>query len=408
MSRKLWVVLAVAFLARLGYGLRFPAQAPGEPLANPDNYVSLSAAVAETWSIRDSSGRPTAEREPLFIMLLGATFMVLGKNYAAILVLNAALGVGSLFLLYRTGRVIMGESSALAAAIIGSFYPPFIFYSALPMRETFMIFMGLAAVSAVVAARRRDSLRAFAVAGAVNGLAGLTNSTFLPFSLIMAPLGLLFLAPTRETFKKCAAYAAVLIMIYLPWPVRNQLMFSRWIVGSTAGAASTFYTYLIVPQEVGGTPGQDAYLNQDPGIQKGLALKLDPIANEQFFWKESMRWIGQHPFRYARLVAWRLFWDMWRLWPRPRAYAHSYSRLKLVSLLSDGWIIPLGFLGVILFRLRSPEALFPYFFVFSVSFTYSLIFTMLRYRVSLMPWLILFAGYCLVNAWEALRRRAGP
>ena len=72
-----------------------------------------------------------------------------------------------------------------------------------------------------------------------------------------------------------------------------------------------------------------------------------------------------------------------------------------MSLLSDGWIIPLGFLGLLLSRLRRVEAVVAAAFIASLSFTYALVLTMLRYRLALMPWLIVFAAYALVRASEA-------
>lgn len=390
--------VALAVLLRLGYGLLRPPQPPGESLADPDGYVGVASSVADSWSLADKQGRPSAIREPLYPLLLGLSFKLFGKRYAALLILNVFFGIPTLLLMYRLGQRLFNGRVALTALALAAVYPPFIYYAAQPLRESLMGFMGLAAVLSLMEARLRRTAQAAAGAGVVNALAGLTNSTFLPFGLILGPLGLAFPKPSRSGLARAALYAGVLAAVYAPWPLRNHLVFGRWIVGSTAGAAGTFYTYLIVPQQEGGTPAQEKRIQEDPVVQAGAGL--DPIAAEQYYWKEGLRWVAERPIRYARLVVWRLFWDMWRPVPRPRVYAHSYAKIRLASLLTDGWILPVGFLGMLLFRFSRGEAAWAYLFLFSMAFAYSLIFTMIRYRFSLMPWFLLFSAYALHRAWD--------
>ena len=84
-------------------------------------------------------------------------------------------------------------------------------------------------------------------------------------------------------FRWAGSYIVVFVLLYSLWPLRNFLMLNTLVLGSTAGAGSTFYTYLIVPQEAGGTDRQADILAHDPTSQMGA--KLDPIAKEKFFWR---------------------------------------------------------------------------------------------------------------------------
>ena len=404
---RLWLpgLLLFGALLRLGYGWSHPPQVKGEPLSDPDGYIGLACSVADSWTLYED-GRASAHREPAYPVFLGLIFKVFGKCYGALLTSNALFGVLALYWLYRVGERLFGESAALLATAIGVLYPPFIFYAAQPFRETAMLAVSGLAVWSVLEARRRAAegsgragLLAYAGAGAVHALAGLTNTTFLPFALLV-PVVTVALERGRRTAIACAGcYLVVFLLIYSVWPLRNHRTFQTWILGSTAGAGSTFYMYLGIPQETGGTPEQEAMTAQDPVLREGGRIS-GVIRREGFFWKAGLRWVCRHPGRYARLVAWRFFVDTWRLMPRARAYAHSYVLLKWVSLLTDGWIIPLGLLGMLWVRCRPFESLWVYLLVFSVEFTYALVFTMLRYRISLMPWIILFAAAMLRRAWE--------
>jgi hypothetical protein len=191
---------------------------------------------------------------------------------------------------------------------------------------------------------------------------------------------------------------AAFVLLYASWPLRNHAVFNRWILGSTTAAGDHFYMFMVVPEQIGGTTEHYEILAKDPVWQEGYALP--PADRENFFWKTGLKKIRRDPAVYARLVAWRFFRDEWRFAPRPREYGHSYRLIWWVSVLTDGWIIPLGFLGIALSRLRSLESGFALVFIFSTSFVYSLVLTMLRYRLVLMPWMILFAAYALNRLYK--------
>ena len=60
----------------------------------------------------------------------------------------------------------------------------------------------------------------------------------------------------------------------------------------------------------------------------------------------------------------------------------------------------MALVGLLLARLRSPGMLWVYLNVFSAAGLFSLILTMIRYRLPAMPWVILLASYSIWTAWE--------
>lgn len=398
-------LLAAGFAFRLGYGCAFPVRGEGGGLPDVDGFVALAGSFADSWSFLDREGRPSAHREPGYPLLLGTAFKVFGQRYGVLLGLNALMGTLALLMLFLVGRRLFGEGTAWIATALAAFYPPFIYYAAHPLRESVMVLAGLLSIWALLEALRLARAYAFAGAGAVNALAALTNTTFLPFGLIMAPLGLLALLRHRwrGALVFSAAYLAAFVLLYSLWPLRNYAVFGEPVLGSTAAGGSSFYTFLVIPQEIAGTPRHTELSDADPVMRASEGL--DPIASDRYFWKAGLRVVAEDPVSFARLYLWRFFVDIWRVVPRSRSYDHSYGLLKWVSILTDGWILPLALVGVCLIRLRPPEMLWVYFFILSVNAVYALVLTTIRYRISVMPWAILLASFVLERLWRLCRER---
>jgi predicted Zn-dependent protease/4-amino-4-deoxy-L-arabinose transferase-like glycosyltransferase len=377
------MIVAAGLAARLGYAAWRPASD-----SNQDNYRVIAESVAD-YGVLGEAGRPTADREPAYPVLLGLGFKVLGKTYAVTVGLNLLFSAILLFLLYWVGARIFDEATGLLAAALAAFYPAFIYYAAQPLRETMMAAAGAAVVAALL-------WRPGPLAGAVAAAAGLVNTTFLPFGLVGAPLLMLWLRRGRPLL-----YLAAFAVVYSVWPLRNHAVFGRWLLGSTAGAGTIFYVYQVVPQELGGTQAEADLLAADPVFQSARSIP-DVIDREKHMWRAGLTKAAENPAAFFRRFVWRLLWDQWRLTPRPRNYEHSYDLLWWASALSDGWLIPLALIGLILWRGRPVEAAVPAVFVLCANAAYALILSILRYRISIMPWVILFAAYALLRLRKKL------
>ena len=399
LSRRLLpAVVAVGVFFQVAYGLHSPAL-----VHNTDGYVDIATMYARTGTLADDEGRPTALREPLYPLLLGVVFKVFGPVYPATRAVNWALGALTLLSIFWAGRLLFGERTALLATAIAAVYPQFVYYSAQPLRETLIALMSVLSVGTLVWASRSERWERFALAGAANAGASLTITSFLPFGLLLAPPALLWLrrGEQKKAVRWTAVYCCVFLATYGLWPLRNYRAFGTWVLGSTAAAGMVFYAYQIVPQDVGGTPRETEILKADPVYMNAIAIP-DRVRSQQVFWKAGLAKAGADPARFARLFAWRFLWDQWRLYPRPRAYDHGYAAIKWASLLTDGWILPLALVGLLWALRRPPETFLIALLVGSLTAVDSLLLTIIRFRIPMMPWLILLAAYVLTRGGEAL------
>lgn len=406
MRRSVLALAACAALLAAAFAARWPVrgQPTGEPFPSEDGYASLASHVADTGELRDVEGNLSAFREPAYPLVLGACFKLFGKRYAVEVALNALCNALLVLAVYKTAAALFGERVGFLSAAISAFYPPFIYYAARPLRESLLTLLSVAGIWALVDAYRRRKTALFAAAGAVNSIGALTNTTFLPFGACAAPAWLLFLLrrEPRRALLWTAVYLAAFVLVYSPWPVRNYLVFHRFVAGTAGAGGTVFYTNQIVPSEVGGLDEERRIVAADPAYQE--AAKLDRVEADRFFWKKGMERVKADPARFARLCLKRFFVDQWRIVPRPRPFEQSYVLLKWTAILSNGWIVPLGLIGLLfLGGLRPPEAGWIGLFILSYNSIYAAILSMLRYRQPIMPWIIIFAALALHRAAERVR-----
>lgn len=400
----LGLILAAGFFFRAAYAWLYPQWGPNQTIPSPDQYARLAQTLLDHGALLNQQGEITAEREPAYPIFLAGVFRI-SRSYRFAQFAQCLLGTLSLWLLYLLGKELFGSRTALTAAGIAAFHPQFIYYTGLLYRETFMIFGALLGLLFLMRAYRSPTAWTYLQAGAAQALGPLTNTALLPFALAAVPGCIFWLHRKSPAWKALVcAYGVGFFSLYGLWIARNYRHFHVLIPGATSGGGGNLYTYQVVPPELAGTQAQDEFYQRDPVFQR--ASRLSEIEKDRYLYREGLRKIKEDPIRFMKLCGQRFF-KLWRLYPYPRDYAHNYQLLKLISLATDGWIIPLGLLGMILMRLKSPELIYLYLFMLSTSAVYAVFWAMLRYRLPMMPIVILFCAYTLDWLWgKGLQRPA--
>ncbi len=357
-----------------------------------DGYETIALNLLERGEFAVEPGRPTSLREPSFPLFIAGVYAVAGERPAAVIFLQCLLSVATGWLLWLTARRLFGEGVGLAALLAFMLYPQSVYYCAYFFRETWLCFwFGVLLWSSLDWSAAPDD-PAGARAAALGGLAatafGLGNSAVLP-ACALSGLLIWAAAPKKARLKRFALYTAPLVLAFAAWTARNWNVQGRFIAGSTHGGEE-FYRALIVPPEEQNSPRQIDILRADPLYTK-IGLIPDEAERNDRFMKACFAWIGAHPATFASR-AFAGVVKFWKLWPyKMDTYQHSYALLVLASLLSDGWIIPLGLCGLGLFRSRWRELPVLPASVFALTAVYGAIHAVIRYRLPLMGGMILLA-----------------
>ena len=399
LPRLLGVALFLGLGLRAGYATYASYSGRTEP--HNDEYETIARSLVETgryaWE-----GLPTAAREPGFPLYIAALYAVAGFHPLLVLLSLAVLGVLTAWFLRETAARAFGEDAGDWAFLIALFYPYFVFYNGYFYRETLLCFFLSAALWALSRLEEKPETGRAGWAGLFIGLSAASFSSLLPSCALLA-----LYAAWRVRRRAVRGALLLLLLAALPsalWTARNYATFGRFIPGSTLGGFN-LYTNLIVPDDARGLPRENEIKFADPTWRRIDAMSLlmhDDGAQQAAYFEAGKKWIAEHPGVYAARTA-RQVVKLWRPYPYKRDYKHSYALIVLASLLSDGWLIPLGFWGLWRMRRSGPEVRYFALLVFSATGVYALLSAIVRYRLPLMVPLIACAGAVLA-AWPPARR----
>ena len=363
-------------------------------------------------------------RAPLYPAFLAAVYKLFGHGYLAPRVIQAALGSLSCGLLYLIGRVTFGRAVGTVAGFAAASYWMLIYFDGELLIPTLIVFLDLLLIWVLLRAARRPGIWIFGLVGVGLGLSAIAR----PNILLFAPVIVVWLLVVhRATPPRAFAYAGCVgvgcLMVITPVTVRN------WVVGADLALIATqggvnFYIgnnpeadgrTAVVP----GTPGGwwEGYHATIDRAEQSLGRELRPSEVSRYYFGEALDFIQEQPGKFLSLMVLklRLFWSHWEISNNKGIYfwtAHFTPVIRWLPL-GFGVVGPLAIVGLASCWRRRLE-LFPLWgFVLVYMVSVLLFFCTARYRMPVLPILILlavFGGFRIVDAarhrqWTTLAPR---
>lgn len=354
-------------------------------------------------------------QDPLYPYILSMIYSILGHSYIAVFILQSILASVSCVLLYLIGKFIFDRRIGLIAAAFLAVYGPDIFYSSMLTKVPFSIFFLLLSIYLLIRFGKDGGYRKLFLSGVLIGLAAATRGNFL----IIIPLFLIFVIVSshREGYLKVVPCIIMLLGFFLsifPWTIHNYIVDTDMILINSAGGPNF---YLGNNLRSTGTYTNLNFLRPSPkyeridftneAIRRTGNQRITPSEVSSFWYGESFRYIKANPGHFARLF-WKktgLFFNYFEIPDnRDLQFQRRYSPILRYNPFTFGFLGPLAISGI-LFSMRDWRR---YWFLSSIIVVYSVgtitFFIFSRYRMPIVPLMLLFSSYFIVKFKERITK----
>ena len=413
--RSVWSValclFVFALIWRLFYLHQIAAHSPffDTPVVDAQTYFQQARQLATEFTLGDEP----FWQPPLYPAFLGALYLFVGENFHAYRLVQFALGALNAVLLFLIGQRLFSPGIGLAAGLVAALYGPLIYFEGELLPPVLAISLNLGLLLFLL---RDGTLRqswSCLVAGLLLGLCTLAVPSILPFVLGVAgwlvwrrDLGRLRARLGRALVLMAGALCIIGTATLRNHLVGDDLVFLSWNSGVNfyLGNNPDF------PQTTMIRPGTDWY---ELLLRPKLEELEKPSAQSAYFWGKALSFIKDQPVAYLELLARKTghFWQAGEIRRNTDIYfARRFSPL-LENLVWHRWIAfpfgvlgPLSLVGLALVWKEKQVALIR-LFILTYTGSVVLFFATARYRLPVVPLLILLACYAIFWLQTRVRER---
>ena len=401
MKYKCFFALLAASLAFGAYqyfhpvGLRL---GPGNEMAMEARTLVHQGTIGDPF--RSMKTGPTATNPPLYPMFLAFCLWLYPTSsfhyITAVLAANLIANAFAAALLPQVSIVLWGtRAPGIAAGVLSIAASQFMAGWDANFTQLGLILFFLAATRLVIA--RGDALWRGALAGAALGILFLMNQVVLLVALPwIAFLLLTRRFPPREMLRFLLPFALAVLLVSLPWIIRNFRIWGVFVTRTNLGIALYTSNNDCAEPSLAQELRSGCFYAMHPesnAVEAALLMNMGEPAYDRLRRNQALAWMWSHPRRLLQLTLARIaeFW-----FPVPTPPHRATYMIWIITLIS----IP-GFL-LMLYRRLPVAALFGAIFLI-YPLLYYVVVSEGRYRLPILWLSCLTAGY-LVTAIPARRR----
>jgi hypothetical protein len=409
-------VFGLALVLRLVHVASIATYEQTNVLRGLDRWLDME--IAQAVASGDLLGGPLApyDSAPAYALLLGLLERASGGSWLGPLLVQAFLGASVSLLLYGAGRRLASPRVGLFAAVLAAIYAPAIFYEGLTVKFGLVpvaVSAFLYTLAATVTAARPHA------AAIAAGVATATLVALRPNAIVLLPVALLWIAWAREP--RVAARAilllgAGLVIVAAPLAARRTLAAAR---GDAASLWGIHFYIGTIPEGDGGyvtVPGvaDDIFGHVDDAREVAEAARgreLTPGEVSRYWFDQGVELIRGDPWAYLRLLARKLqralapgeandFGDEYADYA-----AHSSA---LHAGIGFATLAPLAAFGLAIAARQHRMLLWAAALAAVYALSLLIFFVTARYRLPIVPPLLLLAGAALAWIGGAVRESRWP
>jgi tetratricopeptide (TPR) repeat protein len=363
-------------------------------------------------------------RAPLYPYFLALVYKIFGHDYFMARLIQFLIGSLSCVLVYLVGKKVLNRRVAIIAGVMASLYGVLIYFDGELLLPVLEVFTGLLVILACIWAKEKPKALRWFLCGMLLGLSALARPNILLVGVAFFIWIILMYRGNSKFQIKSLLYAGCLalgvILIISPITFRNYIKGHDFVLIASQGGMNFYIGNN--PQSDGASailPGSrttwwGSYEDANRIAEKATGKSLKPSEVSRFWYMEGLKFAATQPFQFLKLMLKKfiLFWNGNELSNNKDFYffARSAPLLKLliwrfIIYFPFGLIVPLALVGIILSHQTKKDVLILEIFLLVYMITVILFFVTERYRVPILPILILFAAYALDWLTSMIKRR---
>ncbi len=377
-------------------------------------------------------------RAPLYPYLLGVLLSVFHGSLTAARVIQACYGALVPVVTLFIARRVCGRRCGLVAGVLAAVYPFFIYFDNELLITSLIVLLDALLLLMVLRADEHPSWMRWLGAGVVMGLSAIARPNVLAFAPLIflwvwlsarAGAGVATIAggcarpgsftllnrstPLLTAAHRFAVLIVGVVLVVVPVTLRNAALEKGFVLIASQGGINYF---------IGNNAQSDGVSAVVPGLgeaweyddceriaerQEGRRLKASEVS--AFWYARGREFLRTRPGDAVRLHVRKLvlFWDRYELANNKDIYyfGRMSGVFRGVSWLHFGVIVPLAAVGLLALVRRKRRAALLLFFVAAYSATVIAFFVNARFRMPVLPALIVFASAGLIWLWDEMRKR---
>lgn len=371
----------------------------------------------DSWAVQIASGDWLGSepffRAPLYIYLLALVYKVFGHGLFLPRLFGIILGSLSCVLVFLIAQKFFNRTVGIISGVVACFYAMLIYYDAQLLITTLIVFLDLVLIGLLILTAERPKPLNWLFCGVVLGLSAIARPNilvFVPFILIWMSYRLKSKLVFKAILVRWLILCLGVLLLIFPVTLRNYVVGKDFVLIAWQGGYN-FY--------LGNNPDASGWSATAPQIDKTwwggykeaiwlaeeeTGMKLKPSQISDFWLKKGTDFVFSRPLSWLKLMARKTiyFWRGYEISNNLNIYLYKdFSSLfdfllgKFVVYLPFGLLGPFSLLGLFICLGDLKKYLLLYLFVLSYSASVVLFFVCSRYRMPVIPFLIMFGSFFL-------------
>lgn len=406
------LIVLIALIPRVIYFFEYHSTGiyPVLSLTDSESYLNWARDIAGGRLLGDK----VFMKWPFYAYFLALFVKVSSFPVLSAYLLQFVLGILNCVLVFIIGSRLLNRFSGFVAALLCAWYGLFIFYEGLLVYTSLSIFLNSFFLLFLLYAKERLSSKNLFLSGLLLGLCTLTQANILVFGAA----AVLFLITKKYSGRRflyglfsfvfglgiiMGACAAANYLAEKDTVLLSGSLGLNFYLGNNENATGTYYC----PEEI--TPNQEAMFRDSRIIAEaaqGKRLKSSEVSN--YWFGRALMFIKADPRFFVRLTLKKI---ALLFSPHEFVYDAEYhfiaDKIKIfrVLFMDLRFILPLGIIGAVFGLRRLKERFFLYLVLFTLAFGTAFFYVTARYRLVLVPYIMLFAGSGIFYIWQAVKAR---